>query len=244
MNVPNRNSIHPALVRAYRLTEYIVNTPLGEFSLRVNRVSDELQSLMKQHDAVTAAFITAYNPYSQPVTTEQNKLAQQDLAAEVKQFGLVTYSGEGKDPSGQWPAEESVLVLGISLAQIEVLARHYGQNGFLWFGSSVALCTLRLMGPLLVPNSEDLATWRARLPDDEREPISNLSSREQAALMTVADMERRHWAFPDKWNLNQAWPYTRPDGSTMGTGTELDRQFKLVAAGLTPIFSEYEFDGT
>lgn len=240
MSLEKRNPIHPALVRAYRLTEYTVNTPVGKISLRVNWISDEFQSLMQQLKATTAAFITAYNPLSQPATKEQNKSAQQSLKSDINQLGLATYPGEGRDPSGEWSAEESALVLDIPLPQAEALAGRYRQNGFVWFGSADALCTLRLMGPLLVPNSDDLAVWRAQLPDDERGPVSNLNAREQAALMTVTDTERKHWIFPDGWSLNQSWPYTRPDGSTMGTGTELDRQFKLIAAGLVPVFMAYE----
>lgn len=239
MSHQSRNPIHPLHVLAYRCAVYSVQIPPGEFDLRINQVSKELQAIMKHHQADTAAYLTAFNPYSSTVTTEQNIDAQCALEAELKELGLSTYGGAGKDPSGHWPAEKSVLVLGIPLAEADRMATRYRQNGFVWCGSSVALCTLRLMGPLLIPSAEELAAWRGELTDDERDPVSNLNAKEQAILMTVTDTERRHWIFPDGWDLNQAWPEVRPDGSTMGIGTELDRQFKLIAAGLVPVVTEY-----
>jgi hypothetical protein len=78
-----------------------------------------------------------------------------------------------------------------------------------------------------------------RLAAEESAVAVALSPRDQADLMTVSDAERRHWLFPSTWRLDQPWPYARPDGSAMGIGTELDRNFKLIAAGMTATFSEY-----
>jgi hypothetical protein len=50
--------------------------------------------------------------------------------------------------------------------------------------------------------------------------------------MTLTDSELEHWLNPQAWPLNQTWPITRPDGSAMGIGTEMDRMFKLISMGM------------
>jgi len=40
----------------------------------------------------------------------------------------VRIPGVGRDPRGEWPAEPSVLVLGISRREAEILGRSYEQN--------------------------------------------------------------------------------------------------------------------
>ena len=49
--------------------------------------------------------------------------------------------------------------------------------------------------------------------------------------MSTSIKEQLHWLDIDSWDLNRPWPLAKPDGSAMGIGTELDRMFKLIAAG-------------
>ena len=95
------------------------------------------------------------------------------------------------------------------------------------------------MGQLKVPDDQELAAWRASLPVEQAETAAQLSPREQAALMSVPDAELSHWLQPQLWDYGQPWPLTRPDGSAMGAGTELDRVFKLIAAGAGAVITEY-----
>ena len=53
--------------------------------------------------------------------------------------------------------------------------------------------------------------------------------------MSVTNSEQKHWLDTDSWDLNKVWPLAKPDGSAMGIGTELDRVFKLIAAGQSQI---------
>ena len=50
--------------------------------------------------------------------------------------------------------------------------------------------------------------------------------------MSVPEQEVEHWLNRETWNLNAPWPLARPDGSAMGVGTELDRVFRLIQAGV------------
>ena len=56
------------------------------------------------------------------------------LEAELKAAGLPFLRGEGVDPSGSWPGEPSVLVLGISAEEAVRLGRAYGQNAIVVAG--------------------------------------------------------------------------------------------------------------
>ena len=54
-------------------------------------------------------------------------------------------------------------------------------------------------------------------------------------MISVSELEQKHWLDSESWDLNELWPIAKPDGSSMGIGTELDRIFKLIAAGQSQI---------
>jgi len=53
--------------------------------------------------------------------------------------------GVGKDATGQWPAERSVLALGLDLETSKEIGRHFEQNAIVWSSSDAvpALILLR-----------------------------------------------------------------------------------------------------
>ena len=67
-------------------------------------------------------------------TLDANEAAQSKLEAELTAAGLSFLRGEGVDPSGQWPGEPSVLVLGISGDEAQRLGRAFGQNAIVVAG--------------------------------------------------------------------------------------------------------------
>ena len=194
---------------------------------------------MAAKKATTAALLTAFNPRSKITSDQQNQRAQIELEEHLKAMGACAIPGEGGDSNGKWPSEPSVLALGISIAQAHELASHFEQNGFVWIGTSEAFCTLRLNYPLMVPDGPELANWRSTLVQKLSSAAGLLSAQEQATLMTVPPDELAHWLCPDARDLGQTWPLTRPDGSTMGAGSEYDRLFRLISAGLSPTFSQF-----
>ena len=232
-------SIHPTLVRAYRETIYKIDAQNHPILMSVGHVSSETAQVMREAGVITAAFITACNPHSTPGDPSVWMDEQNNLAADIKSMDFATIDGQGHDGTGVWPPEPSLLILGISLSQAELLARRYGQNGFIWLGSPVALPALKLMHPVLVPEEDELEAWRSALPKDQSDAATPLTRREQALLMAVPENQLRHWLLPDQWKLDQPWPLARPEGGAMGIGTELDRIFKLIAAGLIPALTEF-----
>jgi len=55
-----------------------------------------------------------------------------------REAGYACVPGMGRDPGGEWPSEPSVLVLGISRREAEVLGRSYDQNAIVFYEKDTA----------------------------------------------------------------------------------------------------------
>lgn len=119
------------LLQAFSDTHYIVHHE-PPFTMHIGQPSPELKALMSDQNALSAAFITGWNPFSQNLPTKENKVRQDELKATLKKRGLTCIDGIGKHPSNNWPGEVSVLVLGLDLEAAKALARHYEQHAFVW----------------------------------------------------------------------------------------------------------------
>ena len=229
-------TVHPNLVRAYRETIYIVNEGDDAIALKVGEVSPALATLMRVHKATTAAIITAYNPYSEIQPLEENERQQKALYAALKPKSIACFDAIGSDPEGEWEPEASTLALGISLVEAERLADQFGQNAFIWINTADAFVSLRLRFAIGEPKQEEVQVWIASLPESMQAEAQARTIKEQALLMSVPRTEQLHWLNPHGWDLNQVWPLACPDGSAMGIGTEMDRMFKLIAAGIQKVY--------
>jgi len=123
------------LVQAYGQTDYVV-LGLREFTLRVGQRSVELQELYQSLGATSAAFITAWNPYSRQISAEENAQRNAELEVALKERGYTPFPAIGRDPSGKWPGEDSFFVLAIPPEIAATLCIQFEQNGYLWCGSN------------------------------------------------------------------------------------------------------------
>jgi hypothetical protein len=117
-----------SLVEAYRKTTFLIKLPDGEVFLRHNSSCHELDQLLAQNRWDYAAVITAFNPGSIERTREENNHANQELEMKILNDGFQIFPGAGQDDDGDWPAEESFLVCGITLNAALKLAEEFGQN--------------------------------------------------------------------------------------------------------------------
>jgi hypothetical protein len=136
------------LASAYLDAIYVLDGENGDIVIRVGKASSDLARLMKKHRVNSAAFLTAFNPYSMPSTTAENISNQNHLVADIHALGLEGIFGKGIDPSDVWPSEKSVLALGISLQDAERFADQYRQNAFLWITGSGGYVELNLRHPI------------------------------------------------------------------------------------------------
>jgi len=119
--------------RAYRQTHYSV-LALRRFTLHIGRHSEPLQALHATYAVGCSAFVTASNPYSQPCSLARNGARHQALIASLARHGHAYLQAYGRHPAGTWPAERSVLVLGLTLSQAQALGAALQQNAIVWSG--------------------------------------------------------------------------------------------------------------
>lgn len=142
------NFIPAELESAYRGALYIVHAKDKSIHLKVGDSSPEMVDLMRFYGLKSAALITAFNPRSVLVTAQENVHNHNALVDDINALGLESLSGEGGDVSNAWPSEPSVLALGISLQDAEVLADRYRQNAFLWIAGNDGSVRLNLRYPI------------------------------------------------------------------------------------------------
>ena len=128
---------------AYRTTDYVVEAVSGQgvgggehsLFLRVDTASQELRALHRRYGVDCSCFITACNPFSQPLDEQTNLRRQEALEAELRRRSLTSLPGAGHHPVNGWPPEPSFLVLGLALEASKNLGRHYEQNAIVWAGA-------------------------------------------------------------------------------------------------------------
>ncbi len=122
---------HKELREAYLNTDYrTTESPfLSILPLQKNPTLDEF--LLSQGHA-SWAFITAFNPQSRLLDLRENRLRNQKLEKDLVRLRLDFRRGIGEGKEGDWPAEESFLILGLTLAQAMDLGRAYDQKAILF----------------------------------------------------------------------------------------------------------------
>lgn len=128
---PGGSQIPAEIINAYLETEYRVHSP-QPLVLKIGQANPQLSLLQQHHQVTSSSFITAWNPYSNPLSHEQNKLRQEQLCQRMQNDGFTVYAGEGKHPSGNWEGEDSLLILGISLEDAKAEGVRWGQNAIVW----------------------------------------------------------------------------------------------------------------
>ena len=133
--------IPDGLLEAYRRTRYCADLPDGEVVLRIGECSAELDGLLAARGAHAWAFVTADNPGSvidastmeastidaPTIDPVGNAARRARLLAHVQGLGLAWFTGRATADAGDWPAEESLLVLGLDLNEARDLGRRFGQ---------------------------------------------------------------------------------------------------------------------
>lgn len=112
---------------AYLRTTYWVDAKPQPVALRIGQGSAVLDRLLARQRVRRWAFVTAWNPASRRDSAWRNDARQRRLLQQLRAGRYRWLLGLGESDDGEW-AEPSVLVLGISAAQAERLARQFRQN--------------------------------------------------------------------------------------------------------------------
>jgi hypothetical protein len=73
--------------------------------------------------ASTAAFVTAWNPFSRLLSDRLNRARQAQLEAGLRARGLRYLEGEGRATTGDWSPEKSAMVFNLSRREAMSLGR-------------------------------------------------------------------------------------------------------------------------
>ena len=120
----------PDRLNDYERADYVVfGEP--ELVLRIGEPSPDLDDLIEAEGKATALYITAANPFGEPQDQWENALAMAALS-QVLDGKYPCYPGEGRDPKGEWDAEPSLLVIGITRNEAEDLGCRYDQNAIVF----------------------------------------------------------------------------------------------------------------
>lgn len=123
--------LRPDLETSYRNAHYVVfGAP--DLVLRVGEANAVLDEVLDEDGADTAAYLTAANPGGVLQDERSNALSFAALHQALADAGYSCYVGEGRDPSGEWPPEPSLLAVGISRHEAEVIGRSYEQNAIVF----------------------------------------------------------------------------------------------------------------
>jgi hypothetical protein len=118
---------------AYRSAVYEYIAPdktLQEF--RVDQRSDSLVKLLSVQGVNQAAFISACNPNGIANPRHENLGRLFRLSFRIRDHDCAFLSGRGRDDSGHWPDEPSLMALGIDKSDAFKLAREFNQIAFIW----------------------------------------------------------------------------------------------------------------
>lgn len=118
------------LWRAYESARYVTSISGREIPLHVGS-NPKLDVVLASRSTSRWAFITAANPGSIRTADAENVKRMNELREVVLSRGYEIAGGEGRDPEGGWPAEPSLLVLGIGRREARELGRRFGQLAIL-----------------------------------------------------------------------------------------------------------------
>ena len=119
------------LKQAYLNTNYtIIKNSIfkEELTLHINKVTNLKNALPELKEW---AFITAWNPNSIPLTTEENKQRNAYLLDDIRSKGYASHLGRGSSEDGNW-SEDSFFIENISKEEALFYALKYEQCAFVY----------------------------------------------------------------------------------------------------------------
>ncbi|WP_061167835.1 nitrile hydratase accessory protein [Caballeronia hypogeia] len=121
-----------AMLHAYNVAIYrIAGQP--DIDMMVGVANDAVAAMLARHAVESAVFVTAFNPFSQELSPEENAERQRALMLRIEALGLRALPGEGMNAARTW-IEASYLVLGATLEIADALMIEFGQNAVVHIG--------------------------------------------------------------------------------------------------------------
>lgn len=126
----NSRNIDKQLQQAYLATSYEVQH-LG-IKLLIGVENWHLKEFLIDNNVFSWAFISAFNPYSQPLTDQENEQRHAELIDFVNEKQWVFAEGLGVPQSNDWVPEKSLFLLDISKNEAIHLGKKFNQNAIVF----------------------------------------------------------------------------------------------------------------
>ena len=129
---PNSSTISGSLIANYTHADYRIGTAADCITLKIDQYSEPLAQFLVTLNQSCAAIISAYNPYSQLVSDEENVAAHESLRHILTCHAHQGIESVHTDPAGVWPAEKSFFIPGIDIHSAKSLGQQFNQNAIVW----------------------------------------------------------------------------------------------------------------
>lgn len=116
----------------YLATCYRVYLPTATEDVRIGEPAPAVDAWLAEHEAETAAILTACNPGSRLLGTAANRRLQAALLHLLHAMPHPMLPGCNIAEEGGWPDEHSLIVAGLSRGEARRLAARFGQNALVW----------------------------------------------------------------------------------------------------------------
>lgn len=116
------------IITSYNKADYCVDK--FETPIKIGQINSEVEGLLNKSHTDSWCFITAWNPMSEEFSLQENLEKNESLRSDLSEYKIL--EGEGRDPNGEWQAERSFLVLGISKKDAESIAKKYHQRAIVF----------------------------------------------------------------------------------------------------------------
>lgn len=123
------------LEKHYLDTTYSIFIDEERYDIKIGKpLPSAIQKLLNSEKS--AAILTAWNPQSQLLSSNENKTRNNELNSSLSKYSVFNAIGQGSGLSDKsWPAEESYFIPGIKEEEANKLAVEYGQYAYVWLES-------------------------------------------------------------------------------------------------------------
>lgn len=125
-------TITPELIAAYKSTDFEVQTPEASIVLKADQTNPEFDKFLQGRGVATSVIITAWNPWSEPRSREENEESQRIMEDQMRNAGFILLAAAGVDPTGAWEPEQSCCALGMTEEEGIIWGKQFAQNAVLY----------------------------------------------------------------------------------------------------------------
>jgi uncharacterized protein DUF3293 len=121
------------LEKIYLETTYSVFVNNEKYDVRIGETLPAvINKLLLEVAGKSGAILTAWNPRSKTLSSEENKTRNSKLHSYLENNKYINYKSLGQGNDISWQAEESFFVSGVTRETVEQLAVDYEQYAYVW----------------------------------------------------------------------------------------------------------------